>query len=58
MSRRQRAIEQIGFARNYTVRLLEQTPASEWFRPPPFPRVQGHRYLHILSPWFLATFRG
>ena len=35
MSRLQLAVEQIVFARNYTVRLLEQTPAAEWFRLPP-----------------------
>jgi hypothetical protein len=35
MSRPQLAIEQITFARGYTNRLLEQTPAAEWFRQPP-----------------------
>src|SRR6202795_3762718 len=35
MSRLQLAIEQIGFARNYTIGLLDQTPADEWFRQPP-----------------------
>ena len=35
MSRLQLAIEQIVFARNYTIRLLEQTPAEEWFRQLP-----------------------
>jgi hypothetical protein len=35
MSRLQLAIEQIVFARNYTLGLLDQTPASEWFRQPP-----------------------
>jgi hypothetical protein len=31
----QLAVEQILFARNYTIRLLDQTPATEWFRQPP-----------------------
>jgi hypothetical protein len=35
MSRLQLAIEQIVFARNYTLGLLKQTPAGEWFRLPP-----------------------
>jgi hypothetical protein len=35
MSRLQLAIEQIVFARDYTIRLLDQTPATEWFRQPP-----------------------
>jgi hypothetical protein len=35
MSRLQLAIEQITFARGYTNRLLDHTPASEWFRQPP-----------------------
>jgi hypothetical protein len=35
MSRLQLAIEQIIFARNYTIGLLDQTPAAEWFRQPP-----------------------
>jgi uncharacterized damage-inducible protein DinB len=35
MSRLQLAIDQIVFARNYTLELLEQTPADEWFRQPP-----------------------
>ena len=35
MDRLQFAIEQISFARNYTIRLLEQTPNSDWFRMPP-----------------------
>jgi hypothetical protein len=35
MSRLQLAIEQIVFARNYTIGLLEQTPEGEWFRQPP-----------------------
>src|SRR3984893_2789546 len=34
MTRLQLAIEQIIFARKYTIGLLEQTPASEWFRQP------------------------
>jgi hypothetical protein len=29
------AIEQIVFARNYTLRLLDQTPKGDWFRLPP-----------------------
>jgi hypothetical protein len=29
------AIEQIVFARNYTIGLLDETPAAEWFRQPP-----------------------
>jgi DinB superfamily len=35
MSRLQLAIDQIAFARNYTVRLLDQTRAPDWFRQPP-----------------------
>jgi hypothetical protein len=35
VSRLQLAVEQINFARNYTIGLLEQTPMSEWFRQPP-----------------------
>ena len=35
MSRLQLAVEQIVFARNYTIGLLDQTPAEEWFRQPP-----------------------
>jgi hypothetical protein len=35
MSRLQLAIEQIVFARNYTIGLLDRTPADEWFRKPP-----------------------
>src|SRR5438552_11802525 len=35
MSRLQLAIEQIVFARNYTIGLLDQTPTTEWFRLPP-----------------------
>jgi hypothetical protein len=35
MSRLHLAIEQIVFARNYTIRLLDQTPPTEWFRKPP-----------------------
>jgi len=35
MSRLQLAIEQIVFARNYTIGLLDQTPTTEWFRQPP-----------------------
>jgi hypothetical protein len=35
MSRLQFAIEQIVFARNYTIGLLDQTHAEEWFRLPP-----------------------
>ena len=34
MSRLQLAIEQIVFARNYTIGLLNQTPTDEWFRVP------------------------
>jgi DinB superfamily len=34
MSRLQLAVEQISFARNYTIRLLDQTPAADWFRQP------------------------
>jgi hypothetical protein len=29
------AVEQIAFARNYTIELLDQTPVAEWFRQPP-----------------------
>src|SRR5271168_1717724 len=35
MSRLQLAIQQIVFARNYTIGLLDATPAAEWFRQPP-----------------------
>ena|SRR5437660_9594726 len=35
MSRLQLAIEQIVFARNYTLRLLDKTEAADWFRQPP-----------------------
>jgi hypothetical protein len=35
VSRLQLAIDQIVFARNYTIGLLDQTPAAEWFRQPP-----------------------
>src|SRR6516225_6918370 len=35
MSRLQLAVEQISFARDYTLWLLDQTPATEWFRLPP-----------------------
>jgi hypothetical protein len=32
MSRLQLAIDQIVFARNYTIGLLNQTPMCDWFR--------------------------
>jgi hypothetical protein len=35
MSRLQLAIDQIVFARNYTLGLLEKTPMAEWFLQPP-----------------------
>jgi DinB superfamily len=35
MSRLQLAIDQIVFARNYTLRLLEKTPTTDWLRQPP-----------------------
>jgi hypothetical protein len=35
MARLQLAIEQIVFARSYTIGLLDQTPTNEWFRQPP-----------------------
>lgn len=35
MSRLQLAIEQITFARTYTIRLLDQTKTEDWFRQPP-----------------------
>jgi len=35
MSRLQLAIEQIVFARKYTISLLDHTPTDEWFRLPP-----------------------
>jgi hypothetical protein len=35
MSRLQLAIEQIVFARNYTIRLVDQTKVTDWFRQPP-----------------------
>jgi hypothetical protein len=34
VSRLQLAIEQIVFARNYTIGLLDQTPTTDWFRLP------------------------
>jgi hypothetical protein len=35
VNRLQLAIEQIVFARNYTIGLLDKTPTTEWFRQPP-----------------------
>ena len=35
MTRLELAVEQIVFARNYTIELLDQTPVAEWFRMPP-----------------------
>jgi hypothetical protein len=35
MTRLELAIEQIVFARNYTIGLLDQTPRDQWFRQPP-----------------------
>ena len=35
MSRLQLSIEQIAFARNYTIGLLDNTKAEDWFRQPP-----------------------
>jgi uncharacterized damage-inducible protein DinB len=35
MSRLQLALEQIVFARNYTLRMLDKTEAVDWFRQPP-----------------------
>src|SRR6476646_3743746 len=35
MSRLQLAVEQIVFARHYTIGLLDQTPTTEWYRQPP-----------------------
>jgi hypothetical protein len=35
MSRLELAVEQIVFARNYTIGLLDHTPAADWFRMPP-----------------------
>jgi hypothetical protein len=35
MSRQGLALEQIVFARNYTLGLLDQTPTAEWFGQPP-----------------------
>jgi DinB superfamily len=35
MTRLELAVEQIIFARNYTIDLLDQTPVAEWFRQPP-----------------------
>src|SRR5262245_42665520 len=34
MNRLQLAIDQVVFARNYTITLLDQTPMSDWFRMP------------------------
>jgi hypothetical protein len=35
VSRLQLAIDQIAFARNYTLGLLDRTPTADWFRQPP-----------------------
>jgi hypothetical protein len=35
LNRLQFAIDQIVFARNYTLRFLEHTPSEDWFRQPP-----------------------
>jgi uncharacterized damage-inducible protein DinB len=35
VNRLQLAVEQIVFARNYTIEVLDQTPEGEWFRQPP-----------------------
>jgi hypothetical protein len=35
VNRLQLAIDQIIFARNYTIGLLDQTPTTDWFRLPP-----------------------
>ena len=35
MSRLRLALEQIVFARNYTIRLLDHTPVADWFRQSP-----------------------
>jgi hypothetical protein len=35
VNRLQLAVDQIVFARNYTLHLLEQTPTTDWFRLPP-----------------------
>jgi hypothetical protein len=35
VNRLQLAIDQIVFARNYTIELLDQTPTADWFRQPP-----------------------
>jgi hypothetical protein len=35
MTRLELAVEQIVFARNCTIELLDQTPVAEWFRQPP-----------------------
>jgi hypothetical protein len=35
MTRLGLAVDQIIFARNYTIELLDQTPVAEWFRQPP-----------------------
>jgi DinB superfamily len=35
MTRLELGVEQIIFARNYTIEVLDQTPAGEWFRLPP-----------------------
>jgi hypothetical protein len=35
MSRIQQALAQIAFARSYTLRLLDATPQTDWFRIPP-----------------------
>ena len=35
MSRLELAVEQIIFARNYTIGLLDQTPSADWYRQPP-----------------------
>src|SRR5262244_3796381 len=35
MTRLELGVEQIVFARNYTIELLDQTPVAKWFRQPP-----------------------
>jgi hypothetical protein len=41
MSHRQLAIEQIVFARNYTMRLLDESPTADWFRQATGPQANA-----------------
>jgi hypothetical protein len=59
MSRLQFAVEQIVFARNYTLGLLDQTNTDDWFRMPPLSVTHvGWQLGHIaFSEYRLALWR-